>query len=151
MKDSLSFSFSLSLFLMLIALLKIFLTSILWSWLADFDMSGLHSANHWSFLRFLLSHAILVTSVIWNLPRERLCLEQILELFWEELPILLSERALHVMYLYFYLQASAAEAFSPSRLYWLFPLKTWMATDAQCGRHINICIYIQLRHLAHVP
>lgn len=29
-----------------------FFTFILWFWLADSDMSGLHSANHWSFLRF---------------------------------------------------------------------------------------------------
>lgn len=72
-----------TLFLFLVALQRLYYF-ILWIWLADFDMSGLHSARHWSFL-FLLSHAILVTSVICKLPQERLCLEQILEEVCEEL------------------------------------------------------------------
>lgn len=31
------------------------------------------------------------------------------------------------------------------------PTQNWMATNAQCGCHINICIYIEFKHLAHVP
>lgn len=48
--------------------LSLFFNFILWIWLAGFDMSGLLLANHWSFLRFLLSHAFLVISVICNPP-----------------------------------------------------------------------------------
>lgn len=115
-------------------------------------MSGLHSANHWSFLRFLLSPAVLVTSVICNLPRERLCLEQISELFEGVTNTVQRVRlACSVTVFVILIRAiNSSRNIQPVSLLLLFRPKTEWPPMWQRGCHINICIYILFRHLAHV-
>ena len=139
-----------SLFPLLMALLRMFYF-ILCVWLADFDMSGLLSASHWSFLRFLLSHAILVTSVICKLPQDRLCLEPILDLFEGVTNLaqgVLTCSITILAHLFWAIRSSKSIQSEPAIavLAW-----DWISTNAHCGCHNNVHICIKFRHLAHIP